>query len=137
MKIDKLRIKKFLSEIQRDCQELAQFFKESLDDKRTIKAIRYNLIEIIEAQANILQHILAKDKGLPSSGYIEVIELAKKEGIISQSVWTALKPFFEFRNILVHKYWTIDDKVLIDNLKEKYEKFYNFIAEIETYLKKN
>lgn len=136
MKIDRLRIKKFLSEIQKDVQELREFLKADLDDKRTIKAIRYNLIEIIEAQANVLQHILAKDKGLPCSGYLEVIELAKKEAVISQSTYTLLKPFFEFRNTLVHKYWTIDDKILIGNLKEEHDKFYNFIAEIEEYLKK-
>ena len=137
MKIDKLRIKKFLSEIQKDAQELEEFLRADLDDKRTVKAIRYNLIEIIEAEANILQHILAKGKGLPCSGYLEVVELARKEGIISQSVYTMLKPFFEFRNTLVHRYWAIADEVLIRDLKEKHGKMYSFIADIEAYLKKS
>jgi uncharacterized protein YutE (UPF0331/DUF86 family) len=135
MKIDRLRIRKFLSEIQKDTVELEEFLKASLDDKRTIKAIRYNLIEIIEAVANILQHILAKDKGSPSSGYLEIIEFAKKEKIISQSAYAMLKPFFEFRNTLVHRYWTIKDDILIKNLNVNYRKFYDFIKEIEGYLK--
>lgn len=134
MKIDKLRIKRFLAEIKNDTQEIESFLKESFEDKRTIKAIRYNLIEIVEAQANILQHILSKDRGLPSSGYLETVELAQKEKIITLSTYKSLKPFFEFRNTLVHRYWTIEDKILIKNVKENYQKFFNFIKEIEHYV---
>lgn len=136
MKIDRIRIKKFLSEIQKDTIEIEDFLKGSMDDKRTTKAIKYNLIEITEAQANVLQHILAKGKGIPASGYLEVIESAKTEKIVSQRIYEALKPFFEFRNTLVHKYWTINDNILIKDLKANYQKFYDFIKDIEEYLKK-
>ena len=42
--------------------------KNKKDKKNNKKAIKYNLIEIVEASANILQHILAKDKGIAAGG---------------------------------------------------------------------
>ncbi|MCD6539737.1 MAG: DUF86 domain-containing protein [Candidatus Omnitrophica bacterium] len=137
MKIDKIRIKKFLLEIKKDTVEIKDFLKGDIKDKKTIKAIKYNLIEIVEASANILQHILAKDKGIAAGGYLETIEKSKGEKIISLSTYKALRPFFEFRNILIHRYWQIEDKLLIKEVKENYKVFDKFIEEIEKYLKVN
>ena len=137
MKIDKIRIKKFLLEIKRDSVEIKDFLKGNVKDKKTIKAIKYNLIEIVEASANILQHILAKDKGIAAGGYLETIEKSREEKIISLFTYKALRPFFEFRNILIHRYWQIEDKLLIKEVKENCRVFDKFIEEIEKYLKVN
>jgi len=134
MKIDKIRIKKFLLEIKKDSVEIKDFLKGNVKDKKTIKAIKYNLIEIVEASANILQHILAKDKGIAAGGYLETIEKSREEKIISLSTCKALRPFFEFRNILIHRYWQIEDKLLIKEVKENYKVFDKFIEEIEKFL---
>lgn len=136
MKIDKTKIKRFLTEIKRDTIELEEFLREDPGDKKTIKAIKYNLVELVEASANILQHILAKERGIASSGYLETIEKSKEEKILSFSICKELKPFFEFRNILVHRYWIMKDEILIKKVKKNYKAFYKFIEEIEKYLKR-
>jgi uncharacterized protein YutE (UPF0331/DUF86 family) len=137
MKIDKIRTKKFLMEIKKDIIEIENFLDGNLKDKKTIKAIKYNLIEIVEAIANILQHILAKDKGIATGGYLETIEKSKQYKVISLSTYSGLKPFFKFRNILIHRYWITEDKVLIKNTQKYHKIFYKFIKEIEEYLKYN
>ena len=45
-----------------------------------------------------------------------------------------LKPFFDFRNSLVHRYWTVDDEKLIDNIKAGLNDFDHFVDETEAYL---
>ena len=45
-----------------------------------------------------------------------------------------LKPFFDFRNRLVHRYWTVDDEKLIDNIKPGLNDFDHFVDETEAYL---
>ena len=45
-----------------------------------------------------------------------------------------LKPFFDFRNSLIHRYWSIDDDRLIENIKNGRDDFDRFVEEIETYL---
>ena len=44
-----------------------------------------------------------------------------------------LKPFFDFRNSLIHRYWSIDDARLIENIKNGRDDFDRFVEEIETY----
>jgi uncharacterized protein YutE (UPF0331/DUF86 family) len=44
-----------------------------------------------------------------------------------------LKPFFDFRNSLVHRYWIIDDETLIENIKGGMDDFDRFADEMESY----
>lgn len=103
-------------------------------DPLIFKAVKYMLVEIAEAMSNILQHILAQDKGIPVSGYIETILKARESKIISESTFKNLKPFFDFRNSLIHRYWQIDDNILFKNLMAGLKDFNKFIKEIENIL---
>ena len=85
--------------------------------------------------SNTLQHILAKQKGIAVSGYIDTIAKGYKEGIISEELFQKLKPFFDFRNSLVHRYWIIDDEKLIANIQLGKDDFIQFAEELEAYIK--
>jgi len=85
--------------------------------------------------SNTLQHILAKQKGIAVSGYIDTIAKGYKEGIISEELFQKLKPFFDFRNSLVHRYWIIDDEKIIANIQSGKDDFNQFAEELEAYIK--
>jgi uncharacterized protein YutE (UPF0331/DUF86 family) len=93
------------------------------------------LIELAEAMSNTLQHVLAKQKGIAVSGYIDTIVKGRKEGIISEGLFQKLKPFLDFRNSLVHRYWIIDDEKLIANIEAGRDDFDQFAEELENYIK--
>ncbi len=80
--------------------------------------------------ANTLQHLPAKDKGIPVTGYKETITQSGEKGIISGELSNKLKPFFDFRNSLIHRYWYISDEQLLLLIREKGD-FINFIYAIE------
>ncbi len=104
--IGERRIHFFLSDIRENTvkiEEVLKIYREG--DDITLKAIKFMLVEIAEAMSNTLQHILAKDKGVPVSGYIDTLNKAQHYGIISDSLYTKIKPFFDFRNSLIHRYW--------------------------------
>ena len=105
MKLDIVRLKKYLADIVRSAHELRKIIeKNSLEpDSIELKAVKYILIELAEAMSNTLQHILAKQKGVAVAGYIDTISKSYKEGIISEELFHKLKPFFDFRNSLVHR----------------------------------
>jgi uncharacterized protein YutE (UPF0331/DUF86 family) len=109
--------------------------KELLPGSIPLKAAKYILIELAEAMANTIQHILAKDKGIAVSGYIDTILKAYENGLVSEKLFQRLKPFFDFRNSLIHRYWTINDARLVENILVGRKDFDLFIEEIETYLK--
>lgn len=141
MKIDKERAKKYLYDILSNARDIENLFKDQMDDeivndRHLLKSLKYSLVEISEAMSLILQHILAKYYGIPVKGYIDTIKKACDTGIISQELSSSLKPFFDFRNSLVHRYWIIDDRVLLNNCKTGYRDFLTFIEVIEEFLKK-
>lgn len=142
MRIDRKRVQSYLYDIKNNAIELESLLKEYADEailKNSIvlKAIKYSLIEIAEGMANTLQHILAKGMGRPVTGYIDTLVKAKEAGIISETLSSTLKPFFEFRNVLIHRYWTMDDALILKNLRAGYRDFHTFIDEVEKLIFQN
>ena len=73
MKIDTEKIQQYLLEIKARHREITELLlknsdAEILKEPWVLKGLKYALIEIAEAMANILQHILAKDMGEPVVG---------------------------------------------------------------------
>jgi len=136
MKIDMVRFKRYLSEISRNSHELKKILDQGQlsPDSLELKAAKYILIELAEAMSNTLQHALAKQRGIAVSGYIDTIVKGHKEGILSEELFQKLKPFFDFRNSLIHRYWLVDDEQLIENIQAGKDDFELFINEMEKYL---
>ena len=124
------------SEIRKISSELNQLIdqNELKAESLPLKAAKYLLIELAEAMSNTIQHILAKEKGVAVSGYIDSVVKAHKHGLISADLFQRLKPFFDFRNSLIHRYWSIEDDRLIENIKNGRDDFDRFVEEIEAYL---
>lgn len=136
MRIDIKRLRQYFTEIIRNSQELKKIVEQGAltPGSLELKAAKYLLIELAEAMSNCLQHILAKQKGIAVSGYIDTIAKGYKEGILSEGLFQKLKPFFDFRNSLIHRYWTVDDEKLIENIKAGLNDFDQFVDETEAYL---
>jgi len=132
--IDIIRMKRLLTEIRRSSSELKQLVEDNTlyPGSVPLKAAKYLLIELAEAMSNTLQHILAKEKGIAVSGYIDTIVKAQEHGVISKELFEKLKPFFDFRNSLVHRYCEVDDTLLIRNILEGQRDFDRFVEEIES-----
>ena len=137
MSLDETRIKKYLQEITRGSEELKTLVRENQLKPGSVplKAAKYLLIELAEGLSNVLQHILAKEKGVPVSGYLDSIVKGYEQGIISEGLFNKLKPFLEFRNTLIHRYWIVEDSRLIENILRGQNDFSIFVSEIEDYLK--
>lgn len=142
MTFDISRITKYLNDIKEDSLKIEEVFGEKtetelLRDEITRLALKYLVVEIAEAMANVLQHMLAKGFGVAVKGYIDTINKSVEKGIISIETFNKIKPFFDFRNSLIHRYWIIKDEIFIKNLKEGYKDFFRFCEEIASFLKNN
>lgn len=137
MRSDPVRIKGFLAEIRRNSLALNELIDQNVlqPDSLPLKAAKYILIELAEAMANILQHILAKEYGVAVSGYLDTVAKGVAHGVLSEELQSRLQPFFAFRNSLVHRYWSVDDAKLIDNIVTGRNDFELFLDRIEVYLK--
>jgi uncharacterized protein YutE (UPF0331/DUF86 family) len=64
----------------------------------------------------------------------DVVEHLVKGDVLSAELQTKLKSMKGFRNILVHRYGKIDDKLTFSLLKEEIRDFYVFIRRIRAFL---
>lgn len=140
MKIDTEKIQRYLLEIRARQHEIKELLSRSSDaellkDLWVLKGLKYSLVEIAEAMANILQHILAKERGEPVTGYVETVIRAGETNILPGNLSKKIKPFFDFRNSLIHRYWFISDEKLLSLVRENQIDFLTFIEAIEDYIK--
>lgn len=108
--------------------------KNFLSDPKSPLALKYLIIEAVEAIADICQHCLAKIKGVACEGYVDCILKAGKAGIITTSLSDKLRQLADLRNNLIHRYWIIDDEQLFTLAIEKKVYFRNFVDQIDAYL---
>ena len=138
MKLDYERLGKYLDEIAAETIDIEKIFdrksKKGEDlvqqDPYILKSLKYSTIVIAEAIASTLQHILAKKYNVVIDGYMAVFSRSKENKVISTKLLTRLQPFFRFRNMLVHQYWRVDNKVFESNLREGLHDFRIFVNEI-------
>jgi len=116
VKLDYDRLQKYLDEIAAETIDaerlLHQKHQKQIDivvNPTVLKSLKYSTIVIAEAIASILQHILAKKHNIVVDGYTSVFIKSKERQIISDNLMARLQPFIQFRNMLVHQYWRVDD----------------------------
>ena len=85
-----------------------------LIDKKSPLALKYLLIEAVEAISDVCQHLLAKSKGIACNGYVDCILKAGNNGIIQEGLSRKLRKLADLRNSLIHRYWIIDDRDLFN-----------------------
>ncbi len=100
-----------------------------LSDRKGSLALKYLLIQAVEAIADLCQHLLAKTKGVACSGYVDCIVKAGENGVIAPALATKLRRLADLRNSLVHRYWTIDDGQLFDQCTANIDDFSDFCSQ--------
>ena len=133
--LDRDRIAKDIADIAMARGELerlvavdqATFFSDS----RNVFSVRYLLIQAVEALTDLCQHMLTRTRGIPCDGYIDCIVKAGEHGIISVALAERLRRLAALRNILVHRYWNIDDARVYVETKVNLSDLTTFIDAIE------
>jgi uncharacterized protein YutE (UPF0331/DUF86 family) len=144
VKLDHDRLQKYLDEIaaetidaERLLQQKNQKQIDIVGNPTVLKSLKYSTIVIAEAIASVLQHILAKKHNIVIDGYNSVFIKSRERQIISESLMARLQPFIQFRNMLVHQYWRVDDNVFVQNLSAGLKDFHTFVIEIKQLVDKD
>ena len=85
--------------------------------------------------ANICNHILARMTGQVPKGYPDCFEKLSDARIISRELSEKLKKVASLRNIIIHKYWEIDDRKVFKSAKENIGDFEEFLRQINKFIK--
>jgi uncharacterized protein YutE (UPF0331/DUF86 family) len=105
-----------------------------LEDKKEIYSLRYLLIEAVEVMANICNHILSRTAGQVPKGYPDCFEKLSGAKIITGELGDKIKKAASLRNIIIHKYWDIDDRKVFKSAQENIGDFEEFLKQINRLL---
>lgn len=134
MEIDKEKIKQRFSDINEALSEINRLTsaddKEFWSKKEYIAAVKYYLLQAIEAAGSICAHIAAKKFNKGISAFGECFEILEKEGIISGDLTLRLRKMVKFRNKLIHRYWETDDKNILQYARKDAADFNEFIKAV-------
>jgi len=97
-------------------------------------AMRYLVIQLVEAASSICVHILLQVFNERVDGFPECfIRLGDKE-VIPTELASRLASAARLRNLLVHRYWVIVDEKVYESVKSGINDFKDFIIHIRHFL---
>ncbi len=105
-----------------------------LSDKKNPLAVKYLLVEAVEAISDICQHVLAKTKGVVCSGYVDCIVKTGEQGIIQPALANKLRKLADLRNSLIHRYWIINDEELFQQCSGNINDFSDFTMQMHAFI---
>jgi len=131
VKIDELD--GYLEELEQIKPTSPEEYENSIEKRRACERLLQVSIECVIDVCNIL--VSGLKLGIPDDEDALFDKLEKKK-IISKKASTILREMKGFRNILVHKYGTVDDELVFENLS-KLNDFETFKEEVLAFLRKN
>jgi len=130
-KLDELDM--YLNELQSIMPTSYKEYASSIEKKRACERLLHILIECTIDICTLI--VKGLRLGLPAEEE-DVFEKLRGKEIISKQIQRKLKTMRGFRNILVHRYSGIDDRLVFENLK-KTNDFKDFRKEIGRLLKEH
>lgn len=134
MSVDKNLVEGKIDIVQRNLEFLNDYKymdeEEFIDSFKDIQAVKYSLLESIEACIDIASHMISADNLERPESYAEMLEILAKIEVIDKKLAEKLADMARFRNILVHGYAKIDNLKVLEVVKEDLEDIEEFIGQI-------
>jgi uncharacterized protein YutE (UPF0331/DUF86 family) len=141
VEFDLKRIESYLQQIVAEVADLEKALAipdgQVLSDRAKLKSLKYSVIVIAEAMTGALQHILAKKHSVAVDGYSDALMKSAQHKVVDEELLGRLRPFFVFRNMLVHQYWRVQDETFLGNLRVGLNDFREFVRQTRQYLNKS
>lgn len=102
-----------------------QYKELSMDEKYSL---RYQIIALVESLGSMCLHIATEDLAKEPGSYSECFKLLENEGLAVYS--EEVIKIIRLRNIIVHRYWTVDDAKIYSSIKEDFKEIEELLIKI-------
>jgi uncharacterized protein YutE (UPF0331/DUF86 family) len=79
---------------------------------------------------------VAKTLSEAPESYAHCFELLKEKGVIESRLAEGMSDFTKFRNVLVHLYWKVDNKRVINILKHDLYRIEEFLGAVSMFVQR-
>jgi len=126
-------------EIRQGVSRIQEYLQVSQDefvlDPKLIAAVKYECLVVIESAIAICTHLASNIGSRVPENYPDCFLALRDSGIISEDLAARLVFMTRFRNLLVHRYWQIDDHRAYNVLKSDLPDLEDFLREIGSFLR--
>jgi uncharacterized protein YutE (UPF0331/DUF86 family) len=98
-------------------------------------SMRYLVIQLVEAASSICVQILLDIFNEKPEGFPECFARLGVKGVIPHDLASKLSSAARLRNLLVHRYWTVDDQKIYESVRTGRKDFKDFTAHVRGFLK--
>jgi len=132
MPVDVSQLKQRITEVldaKRELQRLTSKSYEKLTGDEKF-AIRYHVIVLAEAVGNVCISIAKHDLGQEPMSYSDCFKLLDEESICENCA-TELSGLIGLRNLLVHRYWSVDDRRVYNSTRDGFYSVDKYLEAVE------
>jgi uncharacterized protein YutE (UPF0331/DUF86 family) len=127
----------FVSERMEDIESwLPERTEEFLLDKKTRLAVYKAFQEAVETCLDVVAMLCKDEKIMPKDDYQNLEELYQR-GLMNPGLKGALARANGLRNILVHRYNLVEDRLAFESIRELLPSLSQFVDWVEKWLKRN
>ena len=92
--------------------------------------LKYQWIVLMEACIDMCNHLSARLFGKAPESYAGCFEMLRDSDVLGPELSTGMAELARFRNVLVHLYWNVDDKRVIDRTRNRIGVVEQYLGEI-------
>jgi uncharacterized protein YutE (UPF0331/DUF86 family) len=122
--VDAIRVTRLLRSLDQGLGSLARRQEATPAERKNetwLLAVKYLFVTTIEACIDIAQHLCSTESlGTPADNG-DAIRRIGDAGIIKSRTASAMVSAVGFRNVLVHEYVEVDDRIVIDRLQDHHD----------------
>lgn len=97
-------------------------------------SMRYLVIQLVEAAASVSLHVLSRHFDERAEGYADCFRRLGELKVIPLGLAERLSMAARLRNLLVHRYWEIDDLRVYSSVGTGIDDFVAFRTEVRSYI---
>ncbi len=135
------RISEKVSDIKQSMRVLQNYAQQDdekfLNNQEAIRSARYAFIVLMEAATNIANHLCARVLSKAPTSYADSFLLLGENAVIERDLAKRLGKMTGFRNLLVHGYGEVDDRRMLNIMREDLRDLALYLEEIGQLLEKS
>lgn len=131
--VNKTYVEELISDIRKSIEDIINYtvkpYRATSEAERY--AARYCLIVMVEALMALSLHIVRRVFNVESETPFHAFRTLKDKDLISTEECDELLKLIRLRNLLVHRYWVVDDEKIYRNVKGDFRSVLNLIERIQ------
>lgn len=137
MVVNRAYIAKLVSDIRHAIKSVLACTDKPFDSmsEAEVYAVRYHLVVIAEALTALSLHIARRLFEEEPETPIHALIILRNKGMMDDEEYHDFLNLVKLRNLLVHRYWVIDDRRIYEAVRKDFKKLLSFVDRVIEHVK--